>query len=386
MLGSKAGLWLALAGLVYSYSTHGAEPSISSVISAPSVTESKRRTTGDYQLELGGVSEQEGKDTAEGSYVYFSSNFNFQLTPSFRIKVSPWARFFSTRSQERFSDTNSGSFIFLYDAYGAFEPTPWLEFRGGVMSQSYLRNSMLVSSYASFPGAQAIFKTRLGRQLESKFIASQTIPTSHSDNEDRQASEPLPRFTTLTGELAGTPFKNFEIKAVGGYFEWGQMPSKVVAKSRLMGNVGVGEITPGSKFLYEHKGFFGTAEACLCYDSNVGFVGEFRRIHNTEAPGDAADAQLFGFGPRVKWTGMEFNFRYRSFFIESDATVAGYNRSRFGHTNRIGDNLEASLHFKEQKFTLFFEMFKAKPLNSDPNQKNLELYYFGVETDNVSFF
>lgn len=388
MTGSKT-VWLALAGLVFYTQAHALQPSNTSIMDKPEAAESKRRTSGDFELDLGGVSEQEGKDSSEGAYLYFSPNFNIRLSEEFRLKISPWARVYSTRSQERFSDSNSDSFVFLYDAYGSYEPVKWFEARAGILSQNYVWNSMLVSNYASFPGAQAIFKAQWTRDVGSKFIISQTIPVSHSNNDERQSSEGLPRFTTLSGDVEGKAWDNrIAFKAMAGYYEWSQMPSKVVEKSRVRGNWGVGETIAGSKFLFEHKGVFGAGEVCYCDSSNVGFVGEYKRIYNPEVPGQYADAEMFGFGPRVRWKDHEFNFRYRSFFIEREVTVAAYNRSRFGHTNRIGENLSASLSFEKHGFNLFVEMFKAKPLIADPtqNQKYLELYYFGVETHNVSFF
>ncbi len=113
---------------------------------------------------------------------------------------------------------------------------------------------------------------------------------------------------------------------------------------------------------------------------------EFNRVHNFRAPGDSADGQLIGIGPKFKiGSNIEVDLRYRPYFIESDATVAAYSKSKFGNTNREGYNLEASVKFIKERFSIFAENYNARPINYDLNQRNLSIIYMGVETEYAPF-
>lgn len=385
----KSGLWWALAGVVFfncpTYAQAGS-PSLGTLETKAEGFDStrSRRVTGDWSLELGGATVQEGKNSGDGSYLYFSPNFEFRLMPEFKVKLSPWARFYSLRIQDRFKDDDSDGFIFLSDAYAAYTPAQWVELRAGILSQRILRTSMMVSNYTAFPGVQAILRQKLNNNFEANFIGQYTVPTSSSGTADRDRTEELPTFKTLHAELKAKKIGGWELQGYGGYFEWDKLPAKVAIKSATMGNANVdGELV--TRFTRGFRGYFGGASACFC-EGNLGLNLEFKRMHNVEAQSYSADGQFVGGGPRFKWSQYELDMRYHSYFIESDSTVAYYNKSRFGHTNRTGDHAEINLHLLKHGFSLFMEMYNARPIARDDNQRNLQEYFFGVETDNVSFF
>lgn len=387
VMGSKSGLPLALSGLVFFIFSSAAlaQDSSLSLKPADSARESSRfPIEGDYSLNLGGASIQEGKNTLEGAYLYFSPNFTIRLMPELKAKISPWGRFISARIQDRFNDDEDTGFIFLNDAYLAYSPAEWVEVRGGMLSQSVLRTSMMVSSYASFPGGQLRLTNPAGKDLRLTTVFQYLIPTSQSGTADRDRSEKTPAFRTAHAELDYTGLSGWEFGVYGGYYQWDNLPSKVAIKSATRGNANVdGELV--TRFTSGFRGFFGGAEACYC-KARYGFGFDFKRMRNIEAQDYSADGQMVGGGPRLKWKDVELDLNFRSYFIESDATVAYYNRSRLGHTNRVGENAEAVLRFPKNKFALYFEMFNARPISRDDNQRNLQAYFFGVETDNVSFF
>jgi hypothetical protein len=174
-------------------------------------------------------------------------------------------------------------------------------------------------------------------------------------------------------------------QATAGHYAWGNIPAKVVFESRRIGNVGYGENVPSNGYVYDHKGWYGATELCYCTDDPVNFAVEFERIHNTEAASDSADAQLWGIGPNFNFGDYVLDVRYRRYFIESDATVAYYNKSRYGNTNRIGDNIEVTWHSKKDQFSIVAEAYFAEPINRDPNQRDLTVFFIGVETDYARF-
>lgn len=382
---SKTGWWLA--GLVVVCNIALAQET-----STTSMKLEEPRTSrpfgfhGNWMFDVGGGNAQEGKDTWSAAYLYVSSNLYFKFHEQLRAHIAPMARLYGGRAQERYDDDSLDSRVGVHEAYVAYSPFQFLELKAGGHSQSIVQNSMLVSGLRSFAGFQEIIKAESG-DFKARVVAQQVIPNSYSLNTEREKQEALPWFRTEHAEFEGKHWNWFEWKAMGGLYEWNDIPSKVVYESVRIGNAPLTTPTPaGSRFAYGHQGWFGGTELCYCDASNVNFVGEFKRVHNTRAPGDAADAQMWGFGPKVKWKNRELDFRYRSYFIESDATVAAYNKSRLGNTNRIGENIEVYLRFTDLKFALYGEMYKAKPINTaDVQQRDMEQYYFGLETEYVSF-
>ncbi len=343
-----------------------------------------RKWSGEWKLTMGGTSLSEGKDEGAAAFAWFGANFKYNFAKWLKAEISPNISFYSSRLQERYDDDSYQNRLWMMGAHLSVIPVEYLEFRAGALNQGFLGSSMLVSSLRSFPGLQetAKFKTA---EVEGKLILQQAVPTSHTLNTERERMEKLPSFNTESVSLKGKHFGLVEWKATGGHFKWANLPSKVAWESRIDGALGSGLEVTDSRFTYDHEGWFGTAEACWCTTAAVDFTLEFQRIHNTKADSFAADAQSFGLGPKFKIGDVEVDLRYRSFFIESDATVALYNKSRFGHTNRIGDQIEASANFKDQGFSIFAQAVRARPINPSEAQRDLSIYFVGVETEYAPF-
>lgn len=343
-----------------------------------------RKWSGQWNLNMGGISFQEGKDAGAAAFAWFSTDFNYKFSRWLQAGISPNLSLYSSRVQERYDDDTFQNRIWMLDAHLSLEPVEYFELRAGALNQGFLGSSMLVSSLRSFPGIQEIVKFK-GEQAEVKFIVQQAVPTSHTLNTERETQEKLPSFNTQTFTAKGKHFDLIEWKSTGGLFKWSNLPSKVAWDSRLSGAMGEGLEVADSRFTYDHQGWFGTAELCFCMDSKIDFIVEGQRIHNTKADSFAADAQSLGLGGRIRFGDRELDLRYRQFFIESDATIAAYNKSKYGHTNRAGDGLEASLAFKKDHFKIYAQGFRANPINRSEAQRDMSIYYLGVETDDAAF-
>lgn len=375
---------LVLLGALQLGSLHAQEvqgPATSALTYETSVP---RKWNGEWRFLLGGITHEEGKDEGGAAALYVNSRFNYRLAPWLNARISPAIRFFSSRVQERFDDDTYQSGMFLTEGFLSVEPVSFFEARAGALNQGHHGTSMLVSGLRSFPGVQEIFKTKFA-DIEGSVIFQQAVATSHTLNTEREREEKMPSFNTETVALTGKNFGWMKWSTTAGHYAWTNVPAKVVYESRRLGNTGFGENVPSNGFLNGHEGFFGTAELCYCTDDAVNFVFEFQRIHNTSAASNAADAQLWGLGPNFNFGESVLDIRYRRYFIESDATVAYYNKSRMGHTNRIGHNIEATWHFKKNDFSIVAEAYFAEPINRDPNQRDLTVIFIGVETDYAKF-
>ncbi len=373
-------LWGAVTAPVVS----AAQTTETSVLRAD-VTPKAKKISGEWRFALAGVSVEEGKDSGAAAALYLSSNFNYRFTDWLNARISPAMNLFSSRMQERYDDDTFQGRVWLFDGHLIASPSPYFELKGGALNQRYHHTSMLVSGLRAFPGFQEIAKWDQNKSFTAALILQQAIPTSHTLNTEREREENLPTFNTETLSFSGENFGWLKWRANAGHFRWANIPAKVVFESRRIGNVGFGENVPNNRFQYAHEGWYSSSELCYCSDSAVNFAVEYERIHNTEAPGDAADAQLWGLGPNFNFGEHELDLRYRRYFVESDATVAYYNKSRYGNTNRIGHHLEATLKFKKEDFSIFAETYFAEPINRDPNQRDLTIFFIGVETEYAKF-
>ncbi len=387
--GMKLIAFLTLIGGLFGaggYAVQAQEIATSNLISPLPDAKKERKWDGEWAFKIAGINKEEGKDEASAAALYLDLNFNYAYTEWFKARVSPRMNFFSGRSQERFDDDTLESRIWLSDAYVAFEPSEYFELRAGALNQRYQGSSMLISGLRSFPGIQEIIKWEKS-DLKARLVLQQAVPTSNSLNTERVNEEKMPSFNTQTLAIEGKNFGLLNWKVRGGLFSWGNIPAKVVFESRRLGNEGTGDLPANNVFLYDHRGWIFSGDACLCFNDKFSLMLEFERIQNTAAPDYAADAQLWGAGPRVDFGSLILDLRYRNYFIESGATVAAYNKSRYGNTNRVGHNVEASLEFKNHGFALVAEAYLAKRifLNADQTQRDLTFFLIGVETAYADF-
>ncbi len=331
-----------------------------------------------------GQTYEEGKDQGGGVMITFQPHAQWNFLKDFRFYFEPRVRLSSSRMQQRFDDSPFDNYISVVDGYVGYSPISYLDLKVGALSQGFVDNSMLVSSWRTFPGSQEVVAVPLN-QVKVGAKAEQVIPTSYSLNDERREVEKLPSLQTESIFVSGKHFDAIEWKANAGLFAWRNIPTKVVADSRLLGNVGDGPDIPNSRFAYRHMGWYGGGDFCYCPKQVFGFALEYDRVQNTEAPGDAADAQSWGLGPVLTFDQRVLNLRYRQFFIESDATVAAYGKSRYGYTNRIGQELAAELQFKDKGFSIFTEWVTARTINIDPNQRDLQIVRVGLETSYADF-
>jgi hypothetical protein len=339
--------------------------------------------TAEWELFMGGNGFTEGKDEGVGALLYFKANFQHQFAPWLKASIKPRADLFAGRAQERYDNDTFQNRIRLIEGYLAVQPVDFVEVRAGAINQAYLESPMLISSHRAFPGVQEILSFQDGG-FKAELIGQQTVPTSYSLNTERDEKEGVPTFTTESAHLSGK-LDWFEVNAVGGHFAWRSIPDKVAFESAVTGNRVVGEVAPGARFVNRFDGWFMSADACACFRGPVQFVAEYQRILNRAAQGTDRDAQSIGGGPRLIFGDRELEIRYRSYFIESDATVGAYNRSLLGNTNRMGDDIEFKLDFKDHKFALVGEWLNARTIRDNATQKTMTVYYIGVETSYAPF-
>ena len=389
MLGSRTifSLWVALSsawGLTVSADTLSS--SVLKDAASPPEAE-PRRWSGEWNLELGGGDYTEGKDEGVLTYFYLRSKFDYRFNTWMHALVSPRLDLYASRVQQRNEEgdaAGSSTRIRFSDAYLSVQPLEALEFRAGAIGQYYLSSAMLVSGRRAFPGAEELVTAQLG-PVRAQLIAQQVVPTSNTLNTERTEKESLPMFQTQSLSLKSGYEDWLEGGAFGGHFEWRELPSKVAFESALLGNNVVGEVAPGSRFLYDFNGYFWGAEILVGPKAWAHLIIQYEGINNVRAPSNAGRGEMWGIGPHINFGDVALELRYRRYFVESDATVASYNFYRLGNTNRIGDNFELKLDFRKQKFSIVGDWYNARTINNNPNQFTMNAIYLGVETHYAPF-
>lgn len=348
-----------------------------------------RKWTGEWQLGTGGGGFDEGKD--EGAYAVgrFDIKFNYQFAPWLKAKFHPRLDLYTSRVQARYDDDLTDSGVRLLEGYLAVQPVDFAEARAGAISQDYLNSPMLVTKKRAFPGFQEVVGSNFSNQHQEfgiHFVAEQVVPTSYTMDTEREDKEALPTFNVQSIHLDGKHFDKFEWKLWAGHYNWSNIPDKVAYWSGMEGNSSIGDTPANSQLSANFDGLFGGLEACACIaDAPIQFVGEFQRVHNDRADSILADAQMWGVGPRIHFGQRTLDIRYRRYFIEKDASVAVYTPTAFGHTNRIGDNIEARLDLPDLGFAVRGAWTNALPLRDNDVQMTMTFLYLGVETNYAPF-
>lgn len=344
----------------------------------------KRPLTGEWKFGIGGTTYAEDRDEGAAAELVFGAKFDYHFNKILYAHVEPEAVLYSGRLQERYDNDAYSSRIGLVDGFVGLKPIPFVEGRAGAINQGFLRNPLLISKHRAFPGAQEIVMSDT-KPVNVKLVAQQLIPTSYSLNFERSEKEPLPSFQTQSLHLHGEHDEvDWEVST--GHYSWARLPDKIAFESARAGNsVEGGEAAPGARFKYAFDGVFAHAWTRIGKRQPVSLNLEYTRNRNLRAPGEAADAQMFAIGPIVRLGDTELSLQYGRYFIESDSTVARYLPGSLGYANRMGDRVEAELHFKNEKFRIKGHWTNALTVANRPEQQTMTEVYLGVETDYAPF-
>lgn len=348
-----------------------------------------RKWSGEWNFYVGGDSFSEGKDEGAAATFMVRSKFAYRFTQWMKFEAKPRMDLYGGRVQERFETDDYKSKIGVSEFSVSVKPVQDIEARAGAIGQEFLHSPLLISGRRAFPG----FKEIVGHEfasgsstLKMEFAAQQVVPTSYSLNSERADKESLPTFNTQSLHFSGKNFDLIEWKLFGGHYNWSNLPDKVAWESGIVGNSVTGDVAPGARFRSGFDGLFGGAEICTCVSQSwLQVVGEFQRVHNDRALAGLGNAQMWGIGPRFVFGERTFEIRYRRYFAEKDATVAIYSRSFLGNTNRMGDNVEFKLDFRDLKFAVVGEWVNAQPIRDNDLQLTMTAFYLGVETHYAPF-
>lgn len=346
--------------------------------------ENNKKLNGEWNFSFGARGFEEGKDEGVASFIYLRTKLNYYLLENLHIHAAPRLDLYSSRLQARYEDDYYDNKIRLMNAYILYAPVEQVDLKLGAHSQELLEAPIVISRRRVFPGAQEIFRWNFPA-MRLEILAQQLVPTSSSLNTERGEKEKLPGFFTESLSLKNSKLSDeVQWKVRGGHFRWQNLPSRTAFDSTLLGNTTFGETAANSRFAHAFEGWFAGFEGCFCKYS-LQLVGEFDRLQNTLAPANAADGQMIGVGPRLVTKNIDYDLRVRSFFVESDATIAFHNAATFGGTNRIGEQYKVAMDLKKLGFFVEAWFNQSRAINANSVQKTQNEYYLGLESHYVAF-
>jgi hypothetical protein len=322
--------------------------------------------------------------------IYLTPTYSLQLSKNFFLDASVSLGSTIGSVQSRFGDLRADDFIFIRDARMYYrirnqsdQNDYYLSLSAGAIEQRrFLRKFDLFMSARALPGLEQVFKYEHNYSKTKSFGFDlrffEGIPTSQANTLDFSEKEKIPFLTN--GRFEGY-LKNMSANRLGyriamsfGIFDFSELPAVISDESRLFGNT-VDGIGPSSEFRYDYRGWYGGWNAIFSF-SRFEIFPYVDMVTNLAAPSGRNQGQRAGV--HLKWysrSSYSIDLEPFTFFNESDASVASYNGTTYGHNNRegFGINLALDMRRKNLKFWLTY-------VYSDVLEQNMDLqipFHFG---------
>ncbi|MGH1468196.1 MAG: hypothetical protein ACRBBP_04850 [Bdellovibrionales bacterium] len=314
--------------------------------------------------------------------IYVSPNFSLKMSENFFLTANVSLGDTIGSVQSRFGDLRADSFIYLRDARMYYRNNIKTEKNdyfytlslGAIEQRRFLRKFDLFMSKRALPGFEQIFKFSRNYRKKKSFGFDlrffEGVPTSQAKTLDFNEKEDIPLL--LNGRLE-MYLKDMDLKPFGyraglsiGYFDFSSLPAVIADESRIFGNT-VDGIGGAAEFRYDFKGWYAGWTAAIGFNRFEIFP-YIDMITNTAAPSGRNQGQRAGVHFKYHDKSLySLDLEPFSFFNESDASVASYNGSTYGHNNRegFGINLALELPKRDLKFWLTYVYSDILEENSD---------------------
>ena len=344
-----------------------------------------------WRISFGGISSSELTEEQLGSFLKIKSHWQMQLNRQLHFHAHVAANLHSERTQSNYFYKNQSSPFSLKEAILKYTPSHWLTLRGGSLNQGRLQSQLLVAPWA-FPGLFEEIHLFKGEDYTLDIFASQSIPTSQSQNTERQEREKTPAFFT-SGFAFSLPFKTrastdtgFEKLQLKFFqYEFQNLPSKSAYESGLRGN-NVNQIASGQRAQFRHPFAGYNLQGQLGYKVHPQWSlhGSYEYLRNNRASSLFASGELLE--GKIFWHSLNRKYFWESsygiFYNEADSSPAIYNNQYLGHNNRQGSFWKFSFHWPD--YSLNARYWNHNTLYTTPYHGEKILFMFELEVHRVS--
>ena len=327
-----------------------------------------------WGISFGGISSSELTEEQLGSFLKIKSHWKMQFNRQLHLHAQLAANLHSERTQSNYFYKSQSSPFSLQEAILKYTPSHWLTLRGGSLNQARLQSQLLVAPWA-FPGLFEEIHLLKGEGYTLDLFASQSIPTSQSQNTDRQEREKTPAFFT-SGIAFSLPFTRRASTDIGlgtggtgadtgispnnpdpeklqlqfFQYEFQNLPSKAAYESGLRGN-NVNQIASGQRAQFRSPFAGYSFQGQLGYKIHPQWTlhGGYEHLKNNRANSLFAQGELLE--GKIFWHSLNRKYRWESaygiFYNEADSSPAIYNNQYLGHNNRQGSFWKFSFHWPD---------------------------------------
>ncbi len=314
--------------------------------------------------------------------IYVSPSFLFKIVNNFFFSINLNLGDTIGSVQSRFGDLRTDDFVYLRDARVYFQKqvkTSTSDYLytfsvGAIQHRKLLRKFDLFMSSRALPGLEQDLKYSYNYIEKKSFGINlrffEGIPTSQSESLDFNEKESIPFFVNGNFEvfIKNLNSKSFRYRAglSFGVFDFSSLPAVIADESRRLGNT-VNGIGGAANFEYDFKGWYAGWTAILGFNKFEIFP-YVRVVTNIKAPSGRNQGQRAGVHFRYHSQSLySLDIEPFNFFNETDASVASYNGSTYGHNNREGFGINLALELLKEglKFGLTYVYSDILKENSD---------------------
>jgi len=255
------------------------------------------------------------------------------------------------------------------------EISPWnnLTFQGGAINQRHHNSPLFISSTA-FLGAREILSYS-NKQFKFELSAQQSIP-SNKNLSTRLGSvdEGSPIFYSEKIKFQ-TIFDHIKSTLHIQHFAYDQLSAAVAYESEFLGNTINGSAKEQKSFSQQFMGWETGLETQIGLYQSINLLFSANLHRNTSANKGENTGLLLRLGAESPLSSGKLSLSLLNFKNEKNSAPAYYSSSRFGHTNRKGNGVEAKWQQKSDQLHIRGQYIHANVLEKNNLQSDDRIFY-----------
>jgi len=326
---------------------------------------------------LGGVKADSSLNKASVMGVNIGADAEHKLSENLNVKISGGMNV-QTGSSTTARENNiykPGNSNYLKEAKISYTPFNIIDLEAGVINQSNLDAPLLVSSKGFIAAKEGLNYKILDTKIS--LFAMQSIPNNRNLSQRIDVEEDGdPRFFTETLKIDQILYIG-ELSLSATHFAYSDISNAVAYESILLGNSG-SPINKGNGVLNsEYQGWHLGANYQVSLNKNLVLKTKFNHLSNT-AIKENNTGHIAALG--LSYTSGAHNYygELANFKIESDASIAYYNSSKYGLANKEGNKVLLGYANSESNLNVTAEAIQNKEINENIYQSDETIFILSL--------
>ncbi len=302
-------------------------------------------------LNMNATNLESNKNNAKLFGVSLGANYAWEMNDSlvFDLGVGVNLEKGSSNTSRDNNEYEASNSISLKEAKITYRPIQSLSLIGGALKQDYIEAPMLLSSSA-FLGLRQEATAEIS-EIKITIGAQQVIPNNKNTSERLgNVEEGNPVFYNEFVDIR-TNKKTANVGVRVQHFAFDKLSNSVASTSHKFGNTPSG-VLGNSDFVSSFVGWHTGVDGEVNIDNNISLNSKYNYLLNTAANDGHNKGTLIGVGAKYKSNDQVYGISLESFNVESEAAVAYYNSSSYGHTNKKGQRIGLAFENEVENFNV----------------------------------